>query len=291
MSPARPRSIALFLITDLSVIQHGSKLLIRFTVPTDTTEDLPLKTPPTIELRIGPAPAGPFAFPAWQKASDLIPVSTPGSAQVDIGKYVGKTEIIGVKAHGPNGQDAGWSRLESVAVVSALAAPEGLEAKDAPDAVRLDWHAAAPGFRIFRDSKQVGTSDKPFYLDTGIEAGKTYRYAVQSIEMAGDKYAESDLSPEISFQPTDTFPPAVPAGVTAVPGTRTIELVWERNVEKDFASYRVYRDGKKIADGLTAPAYSDKDVKPSVSYSYRVSAVDATGNESAQSAAVEATIP
>jgi fibronectin type 3 domain-containing protein len=79
--------------------------------------------------------------------------------------------------------------------------------------------------------------------------------------------------------------------VSAVPGTRSIELVWNRSTEKDFASYRIYRDGKKIADGLTAPSYSDRDVQPRMKYSYQVSAVDTAGNESAKSAAADTVIP
>jgi cellulose 1,4-beta-cellobiosidase len=89
----------------------------------------------------------------------------------------------------------------------------------------------------------------------------------------------------------DTFAPEVPAGVTAVPGTRSIELVWDRNTEKDFAGYRIYRDGKKVADGVTAPSFSDRDVQAKTRYQYQVSAADNAGNESARSAAVEATIP
>ena len=77
----------------------------------------------------------------------------------------------------------------------------------------------------------------------------------------------------------------------AIPGTRTIELVWDRNTEKDFAGYRIYRDGKKVSEGQTAPAFSDSDVKPGTTYRYQVSAVDTAGNESALSAAVETAIP
>jgi fibronectin type 3 domain-containing protein len=95
----------------------------------------------------------------------------------------------------------------------------------------------------------------------------------------------------VTFTPKDKFPPAVPIGLTAVPGTRTIELVWERNGERDFASYSVYRDGKRIADMLGSPAYSDKDVKPGTTYRYQVSAVDSAGNESALSGPAEAAIP
>jgi fibronectin type 3 domain-containing protein len=163
--------------------------------------------------------------------------------------------------------------------------------------VRLEWHATAPEFRIFRkgpgdaDWALTGTSAKPFFVDGSIEFGATYQYFVQSVQKTDEKYAESEPSAEISFKPVDRFPPAVPTGLTAVPGTRTIELVWERNSEKDFASYRVYRDGQKVAEGQTAPAYSDRDVKAGTRYRYQVSAVDRAGLESDLSAPVETAIP
>jgi fibronectin type 3 domain-containing protein len=128
-------------------------------------------------------------------------------------------------------------------------------------------------------------------VDATIVYGKTYEYFVQSVEKSGERYIESEASPSISFKPVDTFPPAVPTGLTAVPGTRTIELVWDRNVEKDFSAYRVYRDGVKIEDALAAPAYADRNVKIGTKYRYQIGAVDNAGNQSALSAAVEAAIP
>jgi hypothetical protein len=298
--PGEPRPPALnrpVPVADLSVIQHGDKILVHFTVPLRTTEDLPIPGTPEIELRIGPAPTGRFEFPPWERASERIPVTTPGSAEIDLARFTGKTEIIGVRVHGPHGQDAGWSHLEVLTVVPPLSMPQGLEAKNAPDSVRLDWHAAAPQFRVFRqvpndaEWKQVATTDKPFFSDSAIDYGKTYQYRVQAIEKAGDKYAESDLSAGIAFKPEDHFPPAPPVGLNVVPGTRTMELVWERNAEKDFSAYRVYRDGRRITDGLTAPAFSDRDVKPGTKYRYQVGAVDTAGNESELSAVAEAVIP
>jgi fibronectin type 3 domain-containing protein len=206
--------------------------------------------------------------------------------------------IIAVQVLGPKERSAGWSNFESLAVIPALPAPEGLVAADAPDAVHLEWRAAASEFRIFRKASpddtnftQIGTSTVPSYTDNTIDYGKTYQYLVQSVAKTDNKYAESDLPNAISFTPTDKFPPAAPTGLSVVPGTRTIELVWERNTEKDFASYSVYRNGQKIAEGLTAPAYSDKDAQAGVKYRYQVSALDMAGNESAKSPAVESGIP
>jgi hypothetical protein len=288
-------------VTDLAAVERGSKIMVQFTLPKTTTEGLPIDDVPDIELRAGPAPANGFSLPVWEADSErAINVSVSGMAvraEIDATKLYGKTAVIGVRLHGPKGREAGWSNLVALEVVPALVTPTNLEAKDAPGAIRLDWHAAAPEFRIFRrlagqtEWTQAGTSNKPTYLDTAIENRKTYQYQVQAIEKAGNSYAESGLSEPIAFESSDKFAPAVPAGLTAVPGTRTIELVWDRNTEKDLAGYRVFRDGKPVTEALTSPSFSDRDVKPGTKYRYEVSAVDSSGNESARSQPVEAAIP
>jgi fibronectin type 3 domain-containing protein len=290
-------------VVDLNAVQQGSKILVHFTVPKLTTEGLPIPGTPEIEVRIGEPPAGPFNAAAWEKSSERIPATAitvnnqVASAMIDASKMTSKTEAVFARVLGPHGRNVGWSNPQQVTVVPPLATPEALTAANAPDAVRLEWHGAAAQFRVYRRSgdggewKQIAVADKPFYVDGSIDYGKTYEYTVQSIEKSGDNFAESEASKSFSFRPEDKYPPAVPSGLTAVAGSRNIELTWERNTEKDLAAYRVYRDGKKIADALIAPSYSDKDVKPGTKYSYQVSSVDGAGNESMLSAPMEAAIP
>lgn len=284
-------------VTDLAAVQRGSNIIIQFTIPQATTEGLPLHGDEDVELRVGPPAAD---VNAWARGAQHVPVRSSGDAarvEVPAARWVGQTVNIAVNVHGPTGHSLGWSPYLSLTVVPVLPTPEALTAADAPDAVRLTWRAGAPEFRIFRklpdetNWTQIGSSAKPEFTDTTIEYGKTYDYMVQSVEKVGTAYAESELSATKSFKPKDTFPPAVPSGLTAVPGARSIDLVWDRNTEKDFAAYRVFRDGKQIAEGLTAPAFSDRDVKPGTKYRYQVSALDNAGNESAKSAVAEAVIP
>ncbi len=290
-------------VEDIAAVERGSNIHIQFTIPQVTTENLPLKQGSRdIELRIGPPPPGTFSMEAWARTADRVPMVSDDKPKAYVmypaAKYVGKTVFVAVNVHGPSGgRSVGWSKLAAVHVVPEIPTPQAVALSDAPDAVQLEWHAAAPEFRVFRravpelDWMQLATSAKPSYTDSTIEYGKTYEYEVQSVEKTEDTYAESELSEVKTIKPVDKFPPAVPSGVTAVPGTRSIELVWSRNTEKDFASYNVFRDGMKIADGLTAPAFSDRAAQPRVKVRYEVSAVDTAGNESARSAAVEATIP
>ncbi len=285
------------LVTDLAAIQRGSVLIIQFTIPRTTTEDLPLRGNEDVELRVGPTADNQAD---WLKTSERERVRATGDeahVEAPATKWYGKTVDIAVNVHGPTGHSLGWSPFVTVTVVPALPKPEALTASDAPDAVHLEWRAGAPEFRVFRKLPDetnwtlLGTSAKPSYTDGTIEYGKTYDYMVQSIEKNGAVYTESELSEPIRFKPVDRFPPAVPAGLSAVPGSRSIELVWERNTEKDFAGYRVYRDGKLVAEGLTGPVFSDRDVKPGTKYQYQVSALDNAGNESAKSAPATAVIP
>ncbi len=298
LPPAMRRPIH---VRDLAAVEHGSNIVIRFTVPTTTTEGLPIKGGEDIELRVGAEAPGGFDINEWARMSDRVTdiqqANHIAQARVDAAKFVGKIVVVGVRVHGPTGHDEGWSNLPLVEVAPPLAKPIGLEAKDAPDAVDLEWHATAPEFRVFRKTPDtpewmlLGTSMKPSYTDSAFDYGKIYQYYVQSIEKAGDKYAESEESEPIVFKPYDRFAPATPSGVSALAGAQTIELVWDRSTERDFASYRVYRNGQKIAENLTAPAYSDKTVQPGMTYRYEVTALDTAGNESLKSAVAESVVP
>lgn len=298
LPPALKRPV---MVTDLAAVERGPKIFIRFTVPKVTTEDLPIKGQEDIELRIG-VPPEPFNMETWLRTSDRVPQTKItrdgplGLVEWDAAKYYGKTVDIAINVHGPSGRSVGWSPFQILTIVAALAKPEGLTAANAPDAVHLEWHGASPDFRVFRklvaerDWQQIATSPRASYSDATIEYGKTYQYYVQADEKTGNSIAESDSSDVITFKPEDKFAPAVPAGLSTVTGARTIELRWDRNIEKDFAAYRIYRNGTKIAED-TAPAYSDRDVQPGTRYQYQVSAVDTAGNESARCAPVEAVLP
>ena len=288
-------------VVDLTAVERGSKLIVQFSLPKITTEGLPIHRLQDIELRYGVCPVVPFRYDAWEKAServadvpqdkDLVRVELPAA------KFAGKDVVIGVKVHSPKGLDIGWSNMVSVPVVPPLPTPLAPEAKAVAAGIRLEWHAAAPQFRVFRRLKsdpnwlEIGTTDQTYFVDPNIEYGKDYQYFVQTIEKTGGLIAESDLSDTVDIKPIDTFPPAVPTGLQAVPGARSIELLWDRNPEKDLAGYRIYRDGKRITETLPSPAYSDKAVQPGTTYKYQISAIDTVGNESALCAPFQALIP
>jgi fibronectin type 3 domain-containing protein len=120
--------------------------------------------------------------------------------------------------------------------------------------------------------------------------GTRYRYMVQAVA-ADNQWSLVSEAAEIT--PSDTFPPAVPEDVSAVPTPQSIELAWTRNTEADFRGYNIFRSVEngafvQIAALVDVPAYSDSKIEAGKRYRYAISAVDLTGNESARTAPVEA---
>jgi fibronectin type 3 domain-containing protein len=186
----------------------------------------------------------------------------------------------------------------TIHVVAPVAVPSEVAAAAVPEGVRVTWtDAAERSSRVFRkgpDDKQpleAGKSDTTAYVDRTIAWGSQYQYWVQALRDG----AESDAVASPVLTPVDTFPPAVPAGLTAVTGVGAIELAWERNTETDFRNYVIYRalgDGplQKLAE-TDVPAYSDKAIEAGKQYRYAIAAVDQRGNLSEKSTPVEAAAP
>lgn len=277
-------------VTDLRAAEYGSKIAIEFTLPPLTTEGQALKNVRSVELRVSAGTDHVLPIPA--KGPGPIAFDTPAA------DYIGKQVTLAVRATGPKGKTSDWSNLWTLDVQPPLATPENIAAANAPKGVRLTWKGNAPRYRIFRalsegSPARVGESDTSAYEDATVTMGTAYRYFVQAIN--GDPH-QSEVSPAVMFTPRDIFPPAVPEGLTGVPGVGAIELVWERNTEEDFAGYNVFRAlgggaFQKIAGPIDAPTYSDRDIEAGKTYRYSISSLDRTGNESERSAPVEIVAP
>jgi hypothetical protein len=90
--------------------------------------------------------------------------------------------------------------------------------------------------------------------------------------------------------PPDTTAPAQPTGLSATPGDRSVALQWTANGEPDLHGYRVYRNGETTPIAApTTNSYTDTGLTNGAAYSYRVTAVDRSGNESTAAGPVSAT--
>jgi len=189
------------------------------------------------------------------------------------------------------------SRKTSPPPASAKPQAQPISSQKTPNDVRLET------------PKEV--NDAGGTIDRSTLRGASYRYTAQrvrEISLAGHALElRSDLSPPVTVAVLDTFPPGVPTALEAVPGgatvsDRSIDLSWAPNTDNDLAGYIVYRQEVtstgQVAGSATrlnqspvvGPAYRDQTAIPGHRYAYRVTAVDATGNESAPSTDVQETL-
>jgi pullulanase len=83
----------------------------------------------------------------------------------------------------------------------------------------------------------------------------------------------------------DTAAPSVPTALKSTSvGSHSISLSWTASTDNvGVTAYNVYRNGV-LAGSTSSASYNDTNLTPSTAYSYKVSAKDAAGNNSAQSA-------
>ncbi len=97
-------------------------------------------------------------------------------------------------------------------------------------------------------------------------------------------------------QTLDLVRPSTPVSLIADGATTDIELTWARVMDPDLLGYNVYRALAQVGPynkTNTVPTdriatYMDQNLAPLTRYYYRVTAMDSSGNESAQSASASA---
>ncbi len=176
---------------------------------------------------------------------------------------------------------------------TAAKPPKSVGAKPNP----LESSEAEPAQIYLR----AGAADAGGTLDTTAHFGESYTYTATRIRRltigAYSLEIRSAPSTVAAIAMRDTFPPAVPQGLIAIPATGAIDLSWRPDTELDLAGYIVYRSTSGTTTAptrlnpqpLPAPAFHDTAIQSGRMYRYTVTAIDSTGNESAPSAAVDET--
>jgi len=302
--PLPPALMIPKMVDDLRGQQRGGEIVLEFTVPQETTEDLLLKAPPAIELRAGPNVAGPFDMNAWLAGSRPLPGPQirDGAAQLRVpaGEWAGKEMVFAVRTTGPRGKASAWSNLLVLRVVAAPEPPRALRAEGAPDGVLLTWEGAGSRWRVYRKSgdnwTQIAEAEQRQWLDREAQFGQSYEYRVEQMVGAGAAPAVSEPSAPARIEYADTFPPAPPTGLRVLAGTGSVELNWDRNTEPDFRAYQVWRaegDGafQRLGEPEASSSFADRTAVAGKRYRYAVSSIDEKGNESRPCEPVEIVAP
>ena len=215
------------------------------------------------------------------------------------------------------GRPQQFSNLVSIEPVPGIARPPSqVAATERQDAVVLTWTApdrnidgTAPaqviGYNLYRAKPGAPHAAHPLndrlitgttYTDANFLYQTPYVYIVRSVSQGPDQTVESSDSQALEITPRDVFPPAAPSNVTVASAGSVVSLFWPTNSEPDVVGYFVYRaDGEVTESGrfaritdkpVTRTSFKDDRVSNGQRYSYRITAVDRYGNESAPSSIV-----
>ncbi|MFE9608634.1 fibronectin type III domain-containing protein [Streptomyces sp. NPDC006012] len=260
---------------------------------------------------------GPFAFTA--SAQDGIRVYLDGTRRIDLWKNVSSTVSKTVNLTVPSGKHTlrvdyvNWTgnanakftyaprTTASVDKVRPLA-PAGTSASydKATGKAKLTWSVNKEmdlaGYRVYRRPKDSSTWTRmasttgTSYTDATLPVtGAAYFYEIRAYDKAGN---ESTGTADQLVTTVDRTAPSVPTGLSTDSGQDGLRVGW--SAVPGAVSYRVYRatgaDGTYTRVGSTGQvSYLDASAAEDTPFSYRVTALDAAGNESARSAAVSGT--
>ena len=293
-------------IKDLRGVQRGAKVYLAFTTSLESTDKVLLKRLSAIDLRAGQNPPGGFHLDAWAASAQPIPVKDPRAGEIGVeapaAQWAGQEMVFAVRAAGPSGRAGRWSNLVVLHIVPPPQVPFDLALEPTPQGAYLQWKGEGGQWRVWRQAGPeaqpavLGISSARSWLDPGVQFGQTYSYSLQQLVGGGASPAESEMSRTISLKYTDIFPPAVPTGLAAIAGLKSVELNWDRNTEPDWKACQVYRaeeggELQKLGPPVAAASFSDSSAVSGGKFRYAVSAIDQGGNESAPCAPVEITAP
>lgn len=209
--------------------------------------------------------------------------------------------IMTVKAIDASGNESSVSSSISVtttAVIDTIApsVPTGLTATSVTQSsFTLSWNAATDNvgvneYEVYQDGVSIGRLAGTTTAITGLSADVTYSMSVKSIDAAGNASAQSAELDVSTSTPSDTIPPSAPTALVASSVTQTsFALSWDDSTDNvEVVSYEVYLDGSALST-TTNTSLDLTGLTSQTVYSVEVLAIDAAGNSSELSEALDVT--
>ncbi|MCW1922883.1 PQQ-dependent sugar dehydrogenase [Luteolibacter arcticus] len=221
----------------------------------------------------------------------ISPTTQSGSVQVSV--PLNAADPVFKTGKGRLGKGSRASAPFSVVVVPDTELPDSptnLAADPTEKSVALTWTAgsdnvAVTGYRVYRGNgpEPIATVTGTSYNDTGLDPDTSYLYWVKTVDGAGNLSTGSQIT--VSTDP-DELPPSMPGSLAANPITETtVTLTWTASTDNVAVDgYRIMR-GSTLLGTVEGLSFLDTGLSDGASYTYKVIAIDTSGNET------EATIP
>jgi hypothetical protein len=300
-APAAPAPPSLNLptpVVNLSAVRIGDSVRLAWTMPTRTTDHLPLRHPVKVQICRG-IDNGPCTNTGTLSLAPGVAGTYTDVLPSDLSRQPDRLLRYEVALQNHAGKSAGPSNPAYSAAGSSPAAVTALTSQVRQDGVLLGWKPVPESghsilFRIerlqltvpapqeVRSSPLAPSSPSPSQtlvvhgrdgedpghaIDTSALFNQRYRYVVErvaSLDLAGRSVEVQGVPSEaVEVTTTDVFPPAVPQGLVAVADSAAgaIDLSWTPDSDSDLAAYRVYR--REVQGSLPAQRVASVGVETS----------------------------
>ena len=168
------------------------------------------------------------------------------------------------------------SSIPSTEDTTAPTTPASLRVASANNnSIGLAWNASTDdtgvaAYVVRRNGAEVATTSSTNWTDKNVASGTTYTYSIAARDSKGNESGAAT----VTASTTGNTPRN--ARTTSVSST-TIALKWD--AADGAKAYKVYRNGSFIKQVAVA-GYTDQNLRAGTSYTYQITAVDASNNES-----------
>ncbi|MCU5109809.1 fibronectin type III domain-containing protein [Bacillus cereus] len=137
------------------------------------------------------------------------------------------------------------------------------------------------GVKIYQDNRYLTIVDKPLnsYVIDGLKADTPYVFKFTSLDSNGFETDGVTKTFRTLVDPK-TIPPGPVSSFTAQPTDKTVKLFWKKPKDEDLAGFKIFQDGKRIAEIGLEEEFTVKNLEPLTEYNFGVVAVDKDKNDS-----------
>ncbi|MEW7277131.1 reprolysin-like metallopeptidase [Aquimarina sp. 2201CG1-2-11] len=225
-------------------------------------------------------------------------VPNDGSHDIIVPNNQGTQNRIMVRGSGHLFYDisnANFTITEAIIDTEAPSDPTNLAASNITQTtIDLSWTASTDnigvvGYDVYQGNTMIAVVSGTAYQVTGLTADTAYSFKVKAKDAADNMSGFSNIINEFTL-PVDTEVPSAPTNLTATNPTRnTVDLSWTAATDNlGVTAYDVY-EGNTIIATVAGTTHQASGLTVETTYSFRVKAKDAAGNESDFSNAAEAT--
>ncbi|HFJ9423796.1 TPA: fibronectin type III domain-containing protein [Bacillus paranthracis] len=183
---------------------------------------------------------------------------------------VGKINIHDLKVFYDDGKISNVSSLESK-----------------PDVNKVEFSWVNPteenfsGVKIYEGDTYLTTVDKPLntYTVSGLKDSTTYSFRFTTVDDNGIETKGINKAVTTLIDPKK-IPPGPVSSFVADPTDKTVKLKWKRPKDEDLAGFKIFQNGKKIAEIGLEEEFTVKNLEPLTEYNFGVVAVDKDKNDS-----------